>query len=113
MSIYDLKWSNEEKKVARKVFDNAYQREMDEIKSLLLNKVSQMKTNSELWAIEDFLSEKRKVVDSKYDYRYSQIILVFSRLLCEGYLSEEDISELAEEKRDLIKKLSMNKYDAI
>ena len=108
MSIYDLNWSNEEKKVARKAFDNAYQREMDNIKSLLLNKVSQINTNADIWAIEDFLSEKRKIIDLKYDYRYSQLIIVFSRLLSEGYLNEEDISQLSEEKRNSIKKLSEN-----
>ena len=31
MNIYEMKWTNEEKKVARKAFDNAYQREMDDI----------------------------------------------------------------------------------
>jgi len=109
MSIYDLNWSNDEKKIARKAFDNAYQREMDNIKSSLMDKVSQIKTNADIWAIEDFLSEKRRIVDSKYDYRYSQLIIVFSRLLSEGYLNEEDISELSEEKRDLIKNLTVNK----
>lgn len=109
MSIYDLKWSSDEKKVAKKAFDNAYQREMDNIKSSLMDKVSQIKTNADIWVIDDFLSEKRKIVDSKYDYRYSQLIMVFSRLLSEGYLKEEDISELAEEKREVIKKLSNNK----
>jgi hypothetical protein len=109
MSRYDLNWSNDEKKIARKAFDNAYQREMDRIKSSLMDKVSQIKTNADIWAIEDFLSEKRRIVDSKYDYRYSQLIIVFGRLLNEGYLTEEDISDLGEEKRELIKKLSMNK----
>lgn len=109
MNIYEMKWTNEEKKVARKAFDNAYQREMDDIKSLLLNKVSKIKTDADIWAIEDFLLEKRKIVDSKYDYRYSQLIMVFSRLLSEGYLREEDISELAEDKREVIKNLSNNK----
>ena len=109
MNIYEMKWTNEEKKVARKAFDNAYQREMDDIKSLLLNKVSKIKTNEDIWTILDLLLEKRKTVDSKYDYRYSQLIIVFSRLLSEGYLKEEDISELAEEKRELIKKLSIIK----
>lgn len=108
MSIYDLKWSFDEKKSARKAFDNAYKREMDEIKSLLLDKVSQIKTNKDIWAIEDFLSAKRKVIDSKYDYRYSQLIIVFGRLLRNGYLTEEDISELSEEKKDLIKKLAID-----
>lgn len=106
MSIYDLKWSSDEKKVARKAFDNAYYREMEEIKSLFLEKAANIKNSTDLWEIEDFLNQKRKVVDEKYDYRYSQLIVVFSRLLIEGYLSEKDISELAEEKRELIKKLS-------
>ena len=109
MNIYEMKWTNEEKKVARKAFDKAYQREIDDIKSLLLNKVSKIKTDADIWAIEDFLLEKRKIVDSKYDYRYSQLIMVFSRLLSERYLREEDISELAEEKREVIKNLSNNK----
>lgn len=109
MSLFDLNWSSDEKKVARKAFDNAYQREMEEIKSLFLEKAAKIKSNTDLWAIEDFLNQKRKVVDKKYDYRYSQLIVVFSRLLSEGYLTEEDISELGEEKRELIKKLSMNK----
>ena len=109
MNIYEMNWTNEEKKVARKAFDNAYQREMDEIKSLLLNKVSLIKTNADIWSIEDFLVEKRKIVDSKYDYRYSQLIMVFRRLLSEGYLREEDISELSKEKQKVIKQLSNNK----
>ena len=75
----------------------------------MLNKVSKIKTNEDIWTILDLLLEKRKTVDSKYDYRYSQLIIVFSRLLSEGYLKEEDISELAEEKRELIKKLSIIK----
>jgi len=78
MSVYEMKWTNNEKKIARTAFDKAYEKEMEEIKSLLLEKVSHMKADSDLWAIEEFLSEKRKVVDEKYGYRYSQLIVVFS-----------------------------------
>ena len=109
MSVYEIKWTNKEKKVARKAFDTAYQREMDEIKSLFLEKAAKIKSNTDLWAIEDFLNQKWKVIDKKYDYRYSKLIIVFGRLFSEGYLTEEDISELGEGKRELIKKLSMNK----
>lgn len=109
MNIYEMKWTNEEKKIARKAFDNAYKREMKEIKSLLFEKVSSLKTDSDLWAIEDYLNDRRKVVNEKYDYRYSQLIVVFSRLLSEGYLSEEDIKELGNEKKEIIKNLSSQK----
>jgi Photoprotection regulator fluorescence recovery protein len=109
MSIYDLKWSNDEKRAARKAFDNAYQREMEEIKSLFLEKVSKIKNNTDLWAIEEFLSNKRRVLDKKYDFRYSQLILVFSHLQSEGYLVEEDVKDLDDEKKELIKNLSTEK----
>lgn len=109
MSIYDLKWSNDEKRAARKAFDNAYQREMEEIKSLFLEKVSKIKNNTDLWAIEEFLSNKRRVLDKKYDFRYSQLILVFSRLQSEGYIVEEDVKDLDDEKKELIKNLSTEK----
>ncbi|NOX19263.1 MAG: hypothetical protein GXO87_13400 [Chlorobi bacterium] len=101
-----MKWTNKEKKIARKAFDSAYEKEMQEIKSLLLEKVSSLETDSDLWAIEDFLSQRRKIIDEKYDYRYSKLILVFSRLLCENYLSEDDISELNDEKKEIIKKFA-------
>ena len=35
MSIYDLNWNTDEKKVARAAFDKAYQREMEEIQNAL------------------------------------------------------------------------------
>ncbi|HSD62601.1 MAG TPA: hypothetical protein VLB50_02350 [Ignavibacteriaceae bacterium] len=107
MSIREIKWTDKEKKVARKAFDLAYEREMEEIKTLLTEKVSDLKTESDVWAIEDFLYDRRKNVDAKYDYRYSKLILVFGRLLSEGYLKETDILELNEDKRELIKKISM------
>ena len=106
MSIFDLNWSSNEKKVAKKAFDNAYQREMEEIKSSFLEKAAKINNSTDLWAIEDFLNQKRKVVDKKYDYRYSQLIVVFSRLMREGYLFEKDIKDLDDEKKELIKKLT-------
>lgn len=106
MGIFDLSWSSDEKKVAKKAFDIAYQREMVKIKSLFLEKAAKIKNSTDLWEIEDFLTKKRKAVDKKYDYRYSQLIVVFSRLLREGYLFEEDIKDLEDEKKELIKNLA-------
>ena len=71
MIIYEMKWTNNEKKIARTAFNNAYKREIEEIKSLLIEKVSHMKTDSDLWAVEGFLNNKRKIIDEKYDFRYS------------------------------------------
>jgi len=42
-------------------------------------------------------------MDHKYDYRYSVLLSVFSRLLAEGWLSVDDIMGLSEEKQERIK----------
>ena len=41
----------------------------------------------------------------KYDYRYSQLILVFSRLLREGRIREEQLAGLSEEKLSYIRRV--------
>lgn len=71
-----MKFTSSEKKAARKAFDSAYKREIKEIKTLLIEKISSIETDSHLWEIEDFLSQRRRMVDEKYDYRYSKLILV-------------------------------------
>jgi len=106
MSIYEMHWDSGEKKVARTAFDKAYQNEMLEIKRSLFEKVTSLKDANDLWSIHDYLSEKRKMIDRKYDYRYSQLILVFSQLLKQGYIKEEDLVGLSEDKIEAIKKLS-------
>jgi len=103
MSILDVKWDPKEKKIARTAFDRAYQREMAEIKAALLDQITKLKDDEKVWSIHNYLSECRAEVDRKYDYRYSQLILVFGRLLKEGYLKEEDIVGLSDDKIKLIK----------
>src|ERR1700685_1221230 len=44
------------------------------------------------------LSERRKQIGRKYDYRYSQLRLVLGRLLYENRLREDDLSGLREDK---------------
>jgi len=106
MSINDLKWNADEKKVARAAFDKAYQREMEEIQNTLFDKVAKLKNDKEVWSIYNYLTKRKNNVDNKYDYRYSQLIIVFGKLMKEGYLREEDISGLSEEKIEFIKKVS-------
>jgi hypothetical protein len=106
MNINDIKWSASEKKIARAAFDKAYQREMEEIKNDIYEKTAALKNEKDIWELHNYLSDRREEIDKKYDYRYSQLILVFSRLLSENYLLEEDLNDLSEDKLKLIKKLS-------
>jgi hypothetical protein len=45
-----------------------------------------------------YLTQRRKEIDRKYDYRYSQLTQVFGRLLYEKRLREEELRGLGEDK---------------
>jgi hypothetical protein len=62
--------------------------------------------SSDLWDLELYLTERRKQIDRKYDYRYSQLTLVFGRLLYENRLSEDDLLGLREDKMNSIRSLA-------
>jgi hypothetical protein len=53
--------------------------------------------------LEHYLTERRKEIDRKYDYRYSQLTHVFGKLLHESRLSEEELRGLGEDKLKLIR----------
>jgi hypothetical protein len=48
--------------------------------------------------LEHYLTQRRKEIDRKYDYRYSQLTHVFGRLLHEKRLREEELRGLREDK---------------
>ncbi len=56
-------------------------------------------------------AHKRNEIDEKYDYRYSVLILVFARLIKDGWLSFEDLEGLAEEKIAQIGSIGFMKAD--
>ena len=98
MNLHDLKWSTEEKKIAREVFNKAYKNEMRQTQEEVYEKVKRFRKENDVWELHDFLSQKRKEVDEKYDYRYSVLIHVFARLMREGFITEEDLKGLSEDK---------------
>lgn len=51
------------------------------------------------------MDEKREEINIKYDYRYSVLILVFARLLKEGWITVNDLEGLEEDKIDRIRHL--------
>jgi len=44
---------------------------------------------ADLWELEGYLTDSRKDVDRRYDYRYSVLPLVFGNLVRQGRLSME------------------------
>lgn len=92
------KWSESEKRIARRVFDTALQRELAEVMAEFKRRAAAAGEPKDMWSVEQFLSTARRDIDSKYDYRYSKLDLVFGRLLREGRIQERDLIGLSAEK---------------
>ncbi|MDG4880717.1 hypothetical protein [Mesorhizobium sp. WSM4884] len=102
---FDLKWSPSEKKVARRAFDAALEVALGKTMAELKSKVSGVTTPAAMWDIEDYLRQQRLKIDRMFDYRYSQLIVVFAVLIREGYLDENQLSGLSEDKRNEIHRI--------
>ena len=91
-------WSKSEKVIARTAFDAALGRELHDVIQKAKQLANEILQSSDLWDLEHYLTERRKEIDRKYDYRYSQLTHVFGRLLHEGRVSEEELRGLREDK---------------
>jgi len=99
-------WSKSEKAIARIAFDAALKRELQDVMRKTKQMANQIKEPADVWELEHYLTERRKEIDRKYDYRYSQLTHVFGRLLYEGRVSEEELSGLREDKLKPIRSLA-------
>src|SRR5712691_3190621 len=91
-------WSRSEKAIARKAFDAALGRELHEVIQEAKNMASQIQQSSDLWDLEHYLTQRRKAIDRKYDFRGSRLTDVLGRLLYENRLREEELRGLREDK---------------
>ena len=91
-------WSKSEKAIARTAFDAALKRELQDVMRKTKQMANQIKEPADVWELEHYLTQRRKEIDRKYDYRYSQLTQVFGRLLYEKRLGEEELGGLREDK---------------
>src|ERR1700756_3213004 len=91
-------WSRSEKTVARAAFDAALRRELQEVMQQAKQMANQINEPTDLWDLEHYLTQRRKEIDRKYEYKYSQLTHVFGRLLHEKRLCEEELHGLGEDK---------------
>lgn len=99
-----VKWSAAEKKVARKAFDQALKRHLLAITAEAKRMMANVADPSDLWQVEAYLTENRRTVDRIYQFRYSDLIQVFSMLMRDGWLKEADLVGLTPEKASEIKR---------
>ena len=91
----ELTWSRSEKAVADTAFHAALGRELHRKQS---KRPTRSGTRRILWDLEYYLTQRRKEIDRKYDYRYSRLTHVFGRLLHERRLSEQELRGLREDE---------------
>jgi len=108
-------WSRSEKAIARTAFDAALKRDLHEVMEEARQMANQIEQPSDLWDLEHYLTQRRKEIDRKYDYRYSELTHVFGRLLRESRLSEEELRGLREDKLKAIRSFAkfLAKMDAV
>src|SRR5712664_3280694 len=94
----ELIWSKSEKAIARTAFDAALGRELHEVIQKTKQMANAIQGSADLWDLEHYLTRRRKEIDRKYDYRYSQLTQVFGRLLHEKRLRDEELRGLREDK---------------
>ncbi len=100
------KWTQTERKVARRVFDTALQAELSELLLAFKKSAAAAATLDEMWAIAELLLDQRREIERKYDFRYSQLLLVFGRLVREKRIRAEDLQQLADDKLSVIQRIA-------
>jgi hypothetical protein len=94
----NVRWTAAEKKVARRAFDLALERNLSAIIAEAKRRMVNVADPSDLWELEAYLTESRKTVDRVYQYRYSDLLRVFSILMRDGWLNEADLVGLQPDK---------------
>ena len=55
------------------------------------------------YGMEHYLTQLRKEIDRKYEYKYSTLVLLFADLIREGKLNAEELRGLGEDKLHYIR----------
>lgn len=100
--MHDLKWFDSEKKIARRAYQAALEKALAGTMAEFKERAAAAATWSDMWAIEDYLRQRRREIDEKFDYRYSQLLFVFAWLIHDGHLDEAQLTGLSDEKRAII-----------
>jgi len=96
--MIDSVWTNVEKKIARRVFDAAVEREFSHLISEFKSKAASTTDTETLWDIRDWLNKRQSEIDGEFDYRYSQLIFVFANLIRTRKINIDDLAGISEQK---------------
>lgn len=100
----ELRWAKSERTIARRAFDHALNQELEEVIQQAKRMAGKIKQVSQLWELEDYLTQRRKDINRKYEYRASKLIFVLGTLLHEGRIIEDDLRGLREDRVEAIRR---------
>jgi hypothetical protein len=71
--LYDWKWSDVEKKLVRRVYEEARLAELAETLDEFKVRAAALASIDDMWLLEEYLRNRRRELHEKYDYRYSRL----------------------------------------
>ncbi len=96
-------WTKKEKTIARKAFDLALARRNQQLVEYV--NTTPVQSIADVWALLDTLQAAAKDIDRVFDYRYSQLDLIFPRLIHDGLLSMEELDGFSAERLESYQRL--------
>jgi hypothetical protein len=90
--MFDFKWSPSEKKIAREAYDGAWEVAIGKLLAEFKTRANAAVSASDMWAVEAWLREQRKDMGEMFDYRYSQLPLVFDWAIRKGHMMKNALS---------------------
>ena len=95
-------WTGSEKKLAKAAYDTALLRELDALLMAFKQRAAGAETAEAVWPIKDWLEQQQREIERTYDYRYSQLVFVFARMIRRGTLEASELVGLSQDKLDEI-----------
>jgi Photoprotection regulator fluorescence recovery protein len=99
-------WTHSEKKIARRVFLAALERELAEVMAQFKSRAASAVEPDDIWSMEEYIAQTRRNIDEKYDYRYSRLDMLFGWLLREKRIEEADLEGFTEERLAYIRRFA-------
>ncbi len=104
--MQNLTWSANEKQLARTVFERAALEEERELLEYFKRKSATLKNMEGLRSLLHEMQETERRYQEKFDFRYSQLIILFGRLVREGRIGIEVFNGFSQEKLEFIEKIA-------
>lgn len=104
--MQDITWSTKEKLLARTVFERAAVAEEQALMERFKREAAALKSMDDLGAFQLAIRDAQREYQQKYDYRYSQLLWVFGRLVREGRISMDALHGLDEQKLAFIERIA-------